>query len=116
MRKLTGTPSRRTRCSRRHSPKARCLMMSARFGVVTSVVAVMTFTFIGHSVSSLFVSGENASVPLWVPTLDIFDVVNPVAHGHGIAPFYALAMTIAFCAWCALFLIAGSALFAGRDL
>ena len=92
------------------------VMMSTRFGVVTSVVGALAFVFAGHSVGSLFATGPAGRAPWYVPSLDAFNVINPVAHGAGYSPAYAAAMLTAFAAWVALLLLAGAALFEGRDL
>jgi len=92
------------------------VMMSTRFGVVTSVVAALTFVFVGHSVGSLLPRSAEGTAPWYVPTLDIFNVINPVAHGSGYGLAYAFSMLLAFVAWAGLLLIAASALFDRRDL
>jgi len=92
------------------------VMMSARFGVVTSVVGVLAFSFIGHSVGSVFAQGAGGVAPWYVPSLDVFNVINPVAHGAGYGSGYVGSMLIAFAAWAALLLLLGSALFERRDL
>jgi ABC-type transport system involved in multi-copper enzyme maturation permease subunit len=94
-----------------------CIMVTARLGVVTAAVAALAFLFIGHSVSGLASGGaEGATAPWWVPSLDVFNVINPVAHGTGIGLPYAAAMVAAFAVWCAILLLGGAALFQGRDL
>lgn len=91
------------------------IMMSTRFGAVTSIVGALAFAFIGHSVGTLF-SASPGGTPWYVPTLDVFNVINPVAHGGGYGVGYAVAMVGAFVGWCGLFLVFGSALFERRDL
>ena len=92
------------------------VMMSTRFGVVTAVVGALAFAFVGHSVGLLVATGAEGRAPWYVPSLDVFNVVNPVAHGAGYNPAYAGAMLVAFAAWAALLLLAGAALFERRDL
>jgi len=92
------------------------VMMSTRFGTVTSIVAALAFAFIGHSVGTFFMVGETSQIPWYVPSLDIFNVINPVAHGHGYGLIYAGGMLLAFATWCGLLLVFGSAIFEGRDL
>ncbi len=91
------------------------LMMSTRFGPVTSVMGSFVFVFVGHSIGGL-VAGESGVTPWYVPSLDLFNVINPVAHGSGYPPVYALSMIAAFAAWVALLLLAAGALFESRDL
>ena len=92
------------------------VLMSTRFGVVTSVVGTLAFVFVGHSVGTLLPRAAEGAAPWYVPTLDVFNVINPVAHGSGYGVGYAGSMLLAFAAWTGLLLIAGSALFEGRDL
>lgn len=92
------------------------VMMSALFGVVTSVVATLAFLFIGHATVSLLRLAENVRAPWWFPTLSTFDVINPVAHGSGYGPLYATSMVVTFVAWVAILLLFGSLLFGSRDL
>ncbi|TLM97321.1 MAG: hypothetical protein FDZ75_04760 [Actinobacteria bacterium] len=93
------------------------IMASTRVGVVTSVVAAAGFAFAGHSLGEL-ITGGNPTVrpPAWIPTLDVFNVVAPVAHGTGYSAGYALTMGIVFVGWVGVLLTIGSSLYAGRDL
>ncbi len=93
------------------------VMVSTRVGVVTTIAASLAFTFVGHSVGSLFTSGSSdAAAPWYVPSLDVFNVINPVAHGDGYGLAYALSMLLVFAAWSVLLLGAGSVAFMRRDL
>jgi ABC-type transport system involved in multi-copper enzyme maturation permease subunit len=90
--------------------------LSCQFGAITSVVAALAFTFIGHSVSSLLNLPDGFKVPWYWPTLDMFNVIAPVAHGSGYNAVYAFSMVAAFLAWSAILLLLGSLLFGRRDL
>ncbi|MGV8082417.1 MAG: ABC transporter permease [Coriobacteriia bacterium] len=92
------------------------VMMSTAVGTVSSIVAALAFVFVGHSWMSLLNLPEESAAPWWLPGLNVFNVINPVAHGTGYGIAYAGSMLIAFCAWVALLLWGGSALFARRDL
>jgi len=92
------------------------VMLSVRFGIVTSVVGALAFSFIGHSVGSLLATNPLEGAPWYVPSLDVFNVINPVAHGSGYGLGYAGSMLVAFAAWVGVLLLAGSALFESRDL
>ncbi len=92
---------------------AATVMSSARLGVVTSAVFALAFAFAGHSVGGLVSGG---GLPWFVPTLDVFDVVNPVAHGSGYGALYALGMIGSCAAMSGLLLLVACALFDGRDL
>jgi ABC-type transport system involved in multi-copper enzyme maturation permease subunit len=92
------------------------VMLSTLFGPVTSVVGGLALAFVGHAVVSFLHLPETSRAPLWFPSLDIFNVINPVALGSGVSPVYLLAMLIAFVAWVSVFMVGGSLMFAGRDL
>lgn len=87
------------------------LLVSTRASAVTSVAAALAFVFIGHSISS--VAGDKKWL---VPSLDAFNVINPVSHGGGYDVMYAVTMTAVFIVWCATLLTAATLLFEGRDL
>ena len=93
-----------------------CVMFSCQFGAVTSVVAALAFTFVAHADVGLLHLSEEQPVPWWLPGLDIFNVINPVAHGSGYGWVYGLAMIAAAAAWIAAFLLGGSIMFGRRDL
>ena len=92
------------------------VMLSTQFGAVTSVVGGLTLAFVGHAVVAFLHLPETERAPLWFPSLDIFNIINPVALGNGVSPVYLLAMVVAFCAWTGLFMLGASLMFAGRDL
>ena len=95
---------------------ALAVMLSAQFGPITTVVGTLSFAFVGHAVIGLLALPEGARAPWYIPSLDIFNVISPVAHGSGYGVLYALSMVAAFLAWVALLLIGGGAMFARRDL
>jgi ABC-type transport system involved in multi-copper enzyme maturation permease subunit len=96
---------------------AACLVLTARWGPVTASVGALAFVFIGHSAPYLYTRGaENVTAPWWLPSLDVFNVINPVAHGTGISLAYAGAMFAAFAIWSALLLVVAAAAFQPRDL
>lgn len=94
------------------------VMMSCQFGAVTAIVGALAFTFVGHSILSIMHLPEAVlrNPPWYYPTLNVFNVINPVAHGSGYSASYALGMLASFVAWVALLLLFGSLLFARRDL
>jgi hypothetical protein len=91
------------------------LMMTTRVGTVTSLVGSIAFVFIGHSVLSVLAT-EAQSVPWWVPSLEVFNVIEPVAYGAGYGLVYAAAMVAVFSAATVLLAILAALLFEGRDL
>ena len=95
---------------------ALAVLMSTRFGVMTSIVGALAFLFIGHSINGLVAPGGGAGPVWWLPSLEIFNVISPVAHGGGYGLVYASAMVVAFVAWSAALLAGASASFGGRDL
>jgi ABC-type transport system involved in multi-copper enzyme maturation permease subunit len=92
------------------------VMLSTLFGPVTAVVGGLTFAFVGHAVVGFLHLSEAQRAPVWFPSLDVFNVINPVALGNGASPLYLTAMVIAFAAWVTLFMVGGSLMFSGRDL
>ncbi len=94
-----------------------CVLVTARLGAVTAAVAALAFLFVGHSAASLATGGaEGVAAPWWLPSLDVFNVINPVAHGTGVSVSYMGLMLVAFAVWCAILLLGAAALFQGRDL
>lgn len=89
--------------------------VSTLVGPVTVTVAAAAFVFAMHVVGQF---AEAVSIPAlrWVPSLEVFNVLNAVSHGTGIGWARAAAMAISFAAWVAVCLLAGSVAFAGRDL
>jgi ABC-type transport system involved in multi-copper enzyme maturation permease subunit len=92
------------------------VMLTTQFGSVTSVVGGLTLAFVGHGVVYFLHVPAEERIPAWFPSLDVFNVINPVALGNGVPAVYLFAMIVAFLAWTTLFLVGGSFMFAGRDL
>jgi len=92
------------------------VMLSTQFGPVTSVVGGLTVAFVGHAAVSFLHLPETTRAPIWFPSLDTFNTINPVALGNGISPVYFVAMVVLFVAYVGLFMTVGSFMFAGRDL
>ncbi len=90
--------------------------VSGLSGAVVVTVASLTFLFAAHSRGSLFPNGAPTVVLALFPSLDAFNIINPVAYGGGIGPVYAGMMTATFVGWVGLLLLLGSLGFAGRDL
>jgi ABC-type transport system involved in multi-copper enzyme maturation permease subunit len=92
------------------------VMLSCSFGPVTSAVGALAFTFVGHSFVTLLNLPELARVPWYIPNLEVFNVINPVAHGSGYGLAYGGGMALAFVGWVAVLLLGAAALFSRRDL
>jgi ABC-type transport system involved in multi-copper enzyme maturation permease subunit len=90
------------------------IALSTIVGAVTAAVGGGGFLFIFHAIGAALY-GEDPR-PWWLPSLDVFNVINPVAHGSGYSIGYAVAMAATAVAWIVLLLIAGSALFESKDL
>jgi ABC-type transport system involved in multi-copper enzyme maturation permease subunit len=89
--------------------------VSAVAGAVVVTVATLTFAFIGHSRQPVLTAWP--WFPGWLyPSLDSFNVINPVAHGSGYDAVYALIMVAVFVGWVVALLVLGSLGFARRDL
>jgi ABC-type transport system involved in multi-copper enzyme maturation permease subunit len=89
------------------------LAVSTVTGPVVVVVASLAFMFIAH-VSSLLDLPE--SVTRFYPSLDVFNIITPVAHGSGVGLGYVAAMTLSFAGWVAVLLAIAVLLFGRRDL
>jgi ABC-type transport system involved in multi-copper enzyme maturation permease subunit len=95
---------------------ALAVAVSAITGPVVVVTASLAALFIGHSRSTLL-GGEGAlDLSPFYPSLDAFNVVNPVAHGSGVPLVYLVSMVAVFVGMAGLSLIVGSILFSRRDL
>lgn len=95
---------------------ALAVAVSAVAGPVVVVTATLAVIFVGHSRSTLL-GGEGAlALRPFIPSLDAFNVVNPVAHGSGVPPVYLASMLVVFVGLVGLALIVGTLLFSRKDL
>jgi ABC-type transport system involved in multi-copper enzyme maturation permease subunit len=92
------------------------VMLSCWFGPVTATVGALAFAFIGHAFVSILGLPELSSVPWYIPNLEVFNVISPVAHGSGYGLAYGAGMVLAFTGWVSLLLAAAAAIFSRRDL
>jgi ABC-type transport system involved in multi-copper enzyme maturation permease subunit len=83
-------------------------------GPVVVAVSSLAFLFIAHVRSGLFEAGSPGYV--LYPSLDSFNIINPVAHGSGVSAGYLLTMLGVFLAWIAALLLLGVLAFDRRDL
>lgn len=90
------------------------VFMTSRYGTVTAAVGTLAFVFIGHFSATIIPA--DAAWAGWVPSLTVFDVINPVAHGSGYTALYGLGMVGAAIAWVGALLEGAALLFEGRDL
>lgn len=85
-------------------------------GPVVVVTATLAALFVGHSRSTLL-GGEGAlGLNPFYPSLDAFNVVNPVAHGTGVPPLYLASMLVVFVGFVGLSLSLGVFLLGRKDL
>jgi len=85
-------------------------------GPVVVVAATVVALFIGHARSTLL-GGEGAlALAPFVPSLDAFNVMVPVAHGAGVPAVYIASMIAVFVGLAALCLLVGGLLLGRRDL
>ncbi|MHB1324272.1 MAG: ABC transporter permease [Coriobacteriia bacterium] len=90
--------------------------VSSITGPVVVVTATLSVLFLGHGRSALL-GGEGAlALAPFVPSLEAFNVVNPVAHGSGVPPLYMLSMFAVFAGLSGIALAVGAVLFGRRDL
>jgi ABC-type transport system involved in multi-copper enzyme maturation permease subunit len=88
--------------------------ISTLTGPVPVTVASLAFIFIGHlGGSTVEAGGTNAT---FYPTLETFNIINPVAHGSGVSLGYVALMLVVSAAWVGALLGAGSLFFERRDL
>lgn len=92
------------------------VMLSCSFGPVTSAIGALAFVFIGHAFVSLLGLPELTQAPWYIPNLEVFNVINSVAHGAGYGLAYGAGMMIAFAGWVALLMLGAAAMFSRRDL
>lgn len=85
-------------------------------GAVVVATATLAVLFIGHARATLL-GGEGAmGLGPFVPSLDAFNVVNPVAHGSGVPALYLASMVVVFIGLTGVCLAGGAYLFGRRDL
>ncbi|MBE0475787.1 MAG: hypothetical protein IBX62_01635 [Coriobacteriia bacterium] len=90
------------------------LALSAATGAVAAAAGSLTLLFVGHSRSALL--SEGSPLALVYPSLEAFNVIDPVAHGAGVQPAYVVTMVLAFAAWVIALLALAALLFNRRDL
>jgi len=92
------------------------IAVSAVAGPVVVVVGTLSMLFIGHSRDGVVPPDGSPLLRAIYPSLDTFNVINPVAHGAGIGLAYAGGMLLSFVGWVGILLLIGSIAFGRRDL
>jgi Cu-processing system permease protein len=95
---------------------ALAVALSGRMGPIVVVVTALTFLFAGHSRDSLLGSDPSQGLRAIYPSLDTFNIINPVAHGSGVGIEYLGGMLLAFAGWVGVLLLLGVLAFDRRDL
>ncbi|HEX9093743.1 MAG TPA: ABC transporter permease subunit [Coriobacteriia bacterium] len=95
---------------------ALCVAVSAMAGPVVVVVSALSFMFVAHSKGAVLIDSPSAVTKALYPSLDTFNIINPVAHGSGVGAQYMAIMLVSFVGWCGLFLLLGTLAFRRRDL
>lgn len=83
-------------------------------GPVIVSVSALTFIFVAHTRGYLL-TAEDTLYSLY-PSLDAFNIINPVAHGSGVGGAYIGSMLLVFVGWVGVLLLLGVATFGRRDL
>lgn len=91
------------------------IAVSTVAGPVIVAVASLGFIFVTH-VREGVLGGLDSALWNFYPSLDTFNIINPVAHGSGVDLMYLLVMTGVFVAWVGVVLLAGATVFEKRDV
>ena len=92
---------------------AAAIAISTRVGPVTVTMGALAFLVVAHARGALML---NPAIARFYPSLDMFSIIDPVAHGTGITWPYAGIMLVAFAGWTLVLMGLATALFASRDL
>ena len=92
------------------------LMVSTIIGPVPVVVATLAFLFVGHLGGGPQQQAAALAASAFYPTLETFNIINPVAHGDGVTLGYAGLMLVVAVAWFGILLTLAAVLFDRRDL
>jgi ABC-type transport system involved in multi-copper enzyme maturation permease subunit len=92
------------------------VMVSTVIGPVPVVVASLAFVFVGHLSGGPQQTAGVLKASALIPSLETFNVINPVAHGAGVSLGYDALMLAVAGAWVGILLIFGMLLFDKRDL
>ncbi len=92
-----------------------CVAVSTVASPVIVAVSALAFLFLTHVRTDLLGGPSN---PLWAfyPSLDVFNIIAPVAHGSGVTAAYLGVMTFTFAGWAGALLVLAAIAFARRDV
>jgi ABC-type transport system involved in multi-copper enzyme maturation permease subunit len=91
------------------------IAVSTVTGPVPVTVASLGFLIVAHLGGGLSTLSGAAKATFY-PTLETFNIINPVAHGHGVSIGYLALMLAVGAAWVGALLGAGALLFERKDL
>ena len=92
------------------------IMISTVTGPVPVTVASLAFIFVAHLGGGVVESEAMVAKSTFYPTLETFNIINPVAHGSGVSPGYIGLMLLVGFAWVAALLAGSALLFERKDL
>ena len=92
------------------------IVMSTLTGPVPVTVASLAFVFVAHLGGGLSTLQTEGAKMTFYPTMETFNIINPVAHGSGVSVGYLALMLAVAAAWVGALLLAGSMLFERKDL
>lgn len=92
------------------------IAVSTVSGPVVVVVASLAVVFAGHAREGVLGPDVPSGLRMLYPSLDSFNVINPVAHGAGIGSIELAAMLLTFIGWAGIVLLLAGAGFGRRDL
>lgn len=92
------------------------ILLSTIIGPVPVAVASIGVIFVGHLAGGYSAGDLVGTTTGFVPSLDAFNIINPVAHGAGISLLYVGIMTAVFVGWVSVLMLAASLLFERREL
>lgn len=85
-------------------------------GPVPVVVASLAFIFVAHLGGGLSSFQEESAKATFYPTMETFNIINPVAHGSGVSAGYMVLMLAVWIAWVGALVGIGALLFERKDL
>jgi len=92
------------------------IMISTVTGPVPVTVASLGFLFVAHLGGGLTQAESAGGRNTFYPTMETFNIINPVAHGSGVSFGYIALMLVVSAAWTGALLGMGALLFERKDL
>ncbi len=92
------------------------ILVSTVTGPVPVTVASLAFLFVAHMGGGLSTLQSEGTKTTFYPTMETFNIINPVAHGSGVSPGYTALMLVVCAGWVGALLLGGALLFDRKDL